>query len=169
MKVLIVGGGGREHALAWAAAKSPRVEKLYCAPGNAGISSVAECVPIGPMEFDRLVAFAKEKKIDLIVSNAGCDLLRTASLSFQEAVNVEPRGFGHQFSGHGGGTDVVLCKNAAIGDAELNHQFFFPVVCKNRNVHRCNLRYSKISVKLIQSNLFPRQTQGNVAEGSPAP
>ena len=67
MKVLIVGGGGREHALAWAAAKSPRVEKLYCAPGNAGISSVAECVPIGPMEFDRLVAFAKEKKIDLTI------------------------------------------------------------------------------------------------------
>ena len=67
MKVLIVGGGGREHAIAWKVAKSPKVEKLYCAPGNAGISEVAECVPIGPMEFDKLVAFAKEKEIDLTV------------------------------------------------------------------------------------------------------
>ncbi len=67
MKVLIVGGGGREHAIAWKVAKSPKVEKIYCAPGNAGIAEVAECVPIGPMEFDKLVAFAKEKEIDLTV------------------------------------------------------------------------------------------------------
>lgn len=67
MKVLIVGSGGREHAIAWKVAQSPKVEKIYCAPGNAGISSVAECVPIGAMEFDKLVAFAKEKEIDLTV------------------------------------------------------------------------------------------------------
>ena len=67
MKVLIVGGGGREHAIAWKVAKSPKVEKIYCAPGNAGIAEVAECVPIGAMEFDKLVAFAKEKEIDLTV------------------------------------------------------------------------------------------------------
>lgn len=67
MKVLIVGGGGREHAIAWSCAKSPKVEKLYCAPGNAGIAQVAECVAIGPMEFDRLTAFAKEKEIDLTI------------------------------------------------------------------------------------------------------
>ena len=67
MKVLIVGGGGREHAIAWKVAKSPKVEKIYCAPGNAGISKIAECVPIGPMEFDKLVEFAKEKEIDLTV------------------------------------------------------------------------------------------------------
>ena len=67
MKVLIVGGGGREHAIAWAVAKSPKVDKIYCAPGNAGIASVAECVPIGAMEFDKLVDFAKEKQIDLTV------------------------------------------------------------------------------------------------------
>ena len=67
MKVLIVGSGGREHAIAWKVAQSKKVEKIYCAPGNAGISEVAECVPIGATEFDKLVAFAKEKEIDLTV------------------------------------------------------------------------------------------------------
>ena len=65
--VLIVGSGGREHAIAWKVAQSKKVDKIYCAPGNAGISEVAECVPIGAMEFDKLVAFAKEKEIDLTV------------------------------------------------------------------------------------------------------
>ena len=65
MKVLIVGGGGREHAIAESIAKSKRVDKIYCAPGNAGIEQVAECVPIGAMEFDKIVKFAKEKEIDL--------------------------------------------------------------------------------------------------------
>ena len=67
MKVLIVGSGGREHAIAWKVAQSKKVDKIYCAPGNAGISEVAECVPIGAMEFDKLVAFAKVKEIDLTV------------------------------------------------------------------------------------------------------
>ena len=67
MKVLIVGGGGREHAIAYCVAKSPKVEKMYCAPGNAGIAEFAECVPIGAMEFDKLVDFAKEKEIDLAI------------------------------------------------------------------------------------------------------
>ncbi|MCC8050412.1 MAG: phosphoribosylamine--glycine ligase [Clostridiales bacterium] len=67
MKVLIVGSGGREHAIAWKIAQSPKVEKIYCAPGNAGIEEYAECVAIGAMEFDRLAAFAKEKEIDLTV------------------------------------------------------------------------------------------------------
>ena len=67
MKILIVGSGGREHAIAMAVAKSPKAEKIYCAPGNAGIAQIAECVPIGAMEFDRLTAFAKEKEIDLVV------------------------------------------------------------------------------------------------------
>ena len=55
MKVLVVGSGGREHAICRAVAKSPRVDKIYCAPGNAGIAALAECVPIGAMEFDKLV------------------------------------------------------------------------------------------------------------------
>ena len=67
MKVLIVGGGGREHAIAYACSKSPRVDKLYCAPGNAGIAEYATCVPIGAMEFNKLVTFAKEEQIDLTV------------------------------------------------------------------------------------------------------
>lgn len=67
MKVLIVGSGGREHAIAWKVAQSSRVDKIYCAPGNAGIAEYAECVDIGAMEFDKLVAFAKEKEIDLTV------------------------------------------------------------------------------------------------------
>ncbi len=67
MKILIVGSGGREHAIAFAAAKSPKVEKMYCAPGNAGIAALAECVPIGAMEFEKLAAFAEEKSIDLTI------------------------------------------------------------------------------------------------------
>ena len=67
MKVLIVGGGGREHAIAYCVAKSSKVEKIYCAPGNAGIAEFAECVPIGAMEFEKLTAFAKENAIDLAI------------------------------------------------------------------------------------------------------
>lgn len=67
MKVLIVGSGGREHAIAWKVAGSPKADKIYCAPGNAGIAEYAECVPIGAMEFDKLAAFAKENQIDLTV------------------------------------------------------------------------------------------------------
>ena len=67
MKVLIVGSGGREHAIATSVAKSDKVSKIYCAPGNAGIGQIAECVPIGAMEFDKIVAFAKENAVDLTI------------------------------------------------------------------------------------------------------
>lgn len=67
MKVLIVGSGGREHAIAAAVAKSPKADKIYCAPGNAGIAELAECVPIAAMEFDKLVEFAKKESIDLTI------------------------------------------------------------------------------------------------------
>lgn len=67
MKVLIVGSGGREHAIAWKIAQSPKVDKIYCAPGNAGIEEYAECVDIKAMEFERLAEFAKEHEIDLTV------------------------------------------------------------------------------------------------------
>lgn len=67
MKVLIVGSGGREHAIAAGIAKSSRVDEIFCAPGNAGIAEFAKCVEIGAMEFDKLVSFAKNEKIDLVV------------------------------------------------------------------------------------------------------
>lgn len=67
MNILIVGGGGREHAIAACAAKSDRVERIYCAPGNAGISQIAECVPIAAMEFEKLAAFAKEHAVDFTI------------------------------------------------------------------------------------------------------
>ena len=67
MKVLIVGGGGREHAIAVSMRKSKRVDELYCVPGNAGIAQIAECDPsIGVMDFDKVIAYAKEKKVDLV-------------------------------------------------------------------------------------------------------
>jgi len=67
MKVLVVGSGGREHALVWKIVQSPRVEKVYCAPGNGGISAIAECVPIKAMDIEGIVNFSKEKKIDMVV------------------------------------------------------------------------------------------------------
>src|SRR5258706_794893 len=67
MNILVIGGGGRERALCWAMAASHLTDKLYCGPGNAGIAQVAECAAIGAMEFDRLVAFAREKKMDFVV------------------------------------------------------------------------------------------------------
>ena len=91
MKILIVGGGGREHAIAWKLAKSPKVEKLYCAPGNAGIAEVAECVNIGVMEFDKLVVFAKEHAIDLTVV-APDDPLAAGAVDAFEAAGL--RAFG---------------------------------------------------------------------------
>src|SRR3989339_780065 len=67
MKVLVVGSGGREHALIWKIAQSPRVKKIYCAPGNAGIADLAECVPIEADDIKKLLEFARKEKIGLTV------------------------------------------------------------------------------------------------------
>ena len=67
MKVLIVGGGGREHAIAVSVSKSKRVDKIYCVPGNAGIAEIAETAPIGVMEFDKIADFAIEKGVDFVI------------------------------------------------------------------------------------------------------
>ena len=91
MKILIIGVGGSEHAIAWKLSKSPRVEKIYCAPGNAGIAEIAECVNIGVMEFDRQVAFAKEHGIDLTVV-APDDPLAAGAVDAFEAAGL--RAFG---------------------------------------------------------------------------
>ncbi|MEW6265405.1 MAG: phosphoribosylamine--glycine ligase [Thermodesulfobacteriota bacterium] len=67
MNILVVGSGGREHALVWKLARSPRIGKIYCAPGNAGIARQAECVPVPADDLDGLIALAKEKAVDLVV------------------------------------------------------------------------------------------------------
>jgi len=67
MNILVIGSGGREHALVWKIAQSPKVEKIYCAPGNAGIAELATCVPISADDIDQLVSFAKKERIDLTV------------------------------------------------------------------------------------------------------
>lgn len=67
MKVLVIGGGGREHVICWKLSKSPKVDELYCAPGNAGIAEVAKCVDIGVMDFEKIADFAKKEAFDLVV------------------------------------------------------------------------------------------------------
>ena len=67
LKVLVIGGGGREHALVWKLAQSPQVSRLFCAPGNAGIAKLAECVPLAITDSDGLLQFAVENGIDLTV------------------------------------------------------------------------------------------------------
>ena len=85
MKILVVGGGGREHAIITSIAKSSKVTKIYCAPGNAGIAELAECVDIGVMEFDKLVDFAKKEAIDLAVVAPDDPLVAGAVDAFEAA------------------------------------------------------------------------------------
>ena len=85
MNILVVGSGGREHAIVTAIAKSPKADKIYCAPGNAGISRLAECVPIKAMDFDALVTFAKENSIDLTVVGMDDPLVGGIVDKFEEA------------------------------------------------------------------------------------
>ncbi len=91
MKILIIGGGGREHAIAWALAKDARVEKLWCAPGNGGIAQLAECVPIKATDLDAIVAFCSENKPDLVVV-APDDPLALGLVDRLEAIGI--RAFG---------------------------------------------------------------------------
>ena len=84
MKILVVGSGGREHALCWKIAQSKKVDKIYCAPGNAGVAEVAECVAIGAMEFEKLADFAQEKEIDLTVIGMDAPLVGGVVDVFEE-------------------------------------------------------------------------------------
>jgi phosphoribosylamine--glycine ligase len=85
MKVLVVGSGGREHAIIWKLSQSEKVDKIYCAPGNAGIGELAELVPIGAMDFDSLIAFAKENEVDLTVVGMDDPLVGGIVDAFEEA------------------------------------------------------------------------------------
>ena len=86
MKVLVVGSGGREHALAWRIAKSPRVEKVYCAPGNGGTRLVAENVPLAETDIAGLADFAAKEKIGLTVQ-LKCRALEQAGLAITDRAN----------------------------------------------------------------------------------
>lgn len=85
MKVLIIGGGGREHALVWKISQSPKVEKIYIAPGNGGSVDIGENIPIGANEIDRLLSFARENQIDLTVVGPEEPLLLGIVDRFEEA------------------------------------------------------------------------------------
>jgi phosphoribosylamine--glycine ligase len=85
MKILVVGGGGREHALVWKLAQSSRTEKIYCAPGNPGIAQLAECVNIAPMDIDALMQFALKTNIDLTVVGPEAPLMAGLTDKFEEA------------------------------------------------------------------------------------
>src|SRR4249920_3556569 len=76
MRILVVGSGGREHALCWKLAASPLCDKLYCAPGNAGIADEAECVMVGAEDVDGLIAFARREKIDFVVVGPEAPLVK---------------------------------------------------------------------------------------------
>jgi len=85
MRVLVLGSGGREHALCWSLAASPLLTKLWCAPGNPGIAQVAECVPIGELDFPALVAFAQDNEIDLVVPGPEAPLVAGVADAFEAA------------------------------------------------------------------------------------
>lgn len=116
MKVLVVGSGGREHAIVWAMAKSPRVTELYCAPGNAGIAQQATCVPVSATDVDGMVAWAKKNKMDLVMV-APDDPLALGMVDAMEAAGI--RAFGPR-------------KNAAVIEAskafskELMRKYHIP-------------------------------------------
>lgn len=81
MKILVVGGGGREHTLVWKLKKSPRVDKIYCAPGNGGIARDAECIPIAAEDIKGLADFAEKERIDLTVAGPEVPLVAGSALS----------------------------------------------------------------------------------------
>ncbi len=85
MRVLVVGSGGREHVLVWKLLQSPRVKKVFCAPGNAGIAELAECVPIAIDQTDKLLEFACNYKVDLTVVGPEAPLAAGLADLFLEA------------------------------------------------------------------------------------
>lgn len=84
MKILVVGGGGREHAICWKLSNESNVEKIYCAPGNAGISNVAQCVNIGDSDIEALLQFAKENEVDLTIVGPEIPLVAGIVDAFEE-------------------------------------------------------------------------------------
>ena len=132
MKVLVVGSGGREHALAWKIAQSPRVHKVYAAPGNAGTETIAQNVPIGAEEVDALLAWAVAEKIDRTVVGPEAPLVAGLADRISDELHIDvfgPRAAGARLEG-----SKVFAKEfmqryhiptadfAVFDDAEVRHQ-----------------------------------------------
>ena len=122
MKVLLVGSGGREHALAWKLAQSPLLTRLYCAPGNAGIAQAAECVPVAATDFEGLVRFAQDTRIDFAVIAADAQLVG-GLWDVLEAAGVPALAIGRT-----GGTALSLPGEPALAVADLRkiHEDWLP-------------------------------------------
>ena len=116
MKILVVGGGGREHAVIWKLAQSPLAEKIYCAPGNGGISELAECVNIGATDIDAMVEFAKEKEIDLVVVTPD-DPLVLGMVDAMEAAGI--RAFGPR-------RNAAIIEGSKVFSKELMKKYGIP-------------------------------------------
>ena len=128
MKVLVVGSGGREHAIVTSISKSDKVSKIYCAPGNAGIAALAECVDIGVMDFDKLVAFAKDKAVDLVVV-APDDPLVAGAVDAFEAAGI--RAFGPR-------ANAAIIEGSKAFSKDLMKKYGIPTAAYE-NFYRCRL------------------------------
>ena len=116
MKILVVGGGGREHTIVWKIAQSPLAEKIYCAPGNGGISELAECVNISATDIDSMVRFAKEKEIDLVMV-APDDPLVLGMVDAMEAAGI--RAFGPR-------ANAAIIEGSKVFSKELMKKYGIP-------------------------------------------
>ncbi len=116
MKILVVGGGGREHTIIWKLAQSPKAEKIYAAPGNGGISQLAECVPIQATNIDGIVAFAKEKAVDLVMV-APDDPLVLGMVDALEAAGI--RAFGPR-------ANAAILEGSKVFSKELMKKYHIP-------------------------------------------
>ena len=125
MKILVVGGGGREHTIVWKIAQSDKVSKIYCAPGNGGISQLAECVDIPATDIDSMVRFAKEKEIDLVMV-APDDPLVMGMVDAMEKEGIRAMLYTHPigFYGHAAGPSFGMYDNQGFvpghGELKLN-------------------------------------------------
>ncbi|MCD1261311.1 phosphoribosylamine--glycine ligase [Paenibacillus athensensis] len=116
MRILVIGRGGREHAIVWALSKSPKVSKLFCAPGNGGIAGLAECVPITELEFDRISAFAKEQQIDMVMV-APDDPLAAGLVDHLEAEGI---------TAFGPRANAAIIEGSKVFTKDLLHKYNIP-------------------------------------------
>ena len=139
MKVLIVGSGGREHAIAVSVSKSSKVEKIYCAPGNAGIGLIAECIPIGVMEFDKIAEFAREREIDLIIVGPD-DPLAAGLVDVLEAAGL--RAFGPR-------KNAAILEGSKAFSKDLMKKYHIPTAAYE------NFDSSEEALKYLETVSFP--------------